>query len=64
MTQDQDNEHDPIAELARVMRDMRRSEKTTNAHVRAALIEAIARGADERQIGRIANHVGLRNASD
>ena len=60
----QDNETDPIAELARVMRDMRRSEKTTNAHVRAALIEAIARGADESQIARIASHVGLKNTRD
>ena len=60
----QDNERDPMAELASVMRNLRRSENTTNAHVRAALIEAIARGADERQIGRIASHVGLRNTSD
>lgn len=60
----QDNEHDPIAELARVMRDLRRRPITTNAHVRAALIEAIARGADESQIARIASHVGLKNTRD
>ena len=55
----QNNQRDPMYRLRRQMDKLRRNTSSTDSHIRAAMVEAMIRGADKAEIEEMARAVGL-----